>query len=104
MISHGCTGSETFFIEENPIYAAIEFDFDNDSVSFFSSRDSAFESHSFSGEELAQMFYHKGRSWTTAETSISVDSFSLIAIPEQSTYSLFAGVLVIGTAIIRRRK
>lgn len=89
--------------QPSPVSAAIEFDFDLDTVRYLVD---GVETHSFTGftaTEIGQMTYIKSGTWGTAASSITIDSMGLTAVPEPATLTLICGLTALGIVSIRRR-
>lgn len=90
--------------ETGPISLALDFDFDNNTVSYILNGSETHSFTNFGGIQIAQLSYVTAGTWGNTGGSISIDSMGLSAIPEPSSFALLAGALALCSVMIRRRK
>lgn len=78
------------YVESSPITAAIEFDFDKDTIDYLVN-DSVVYSFVFNGANIGRLSYFQSGAWTTAASSLSVDYLKLTELlPAGTLYDAFA--------------
>lgn len=78
------------YVESSAITAAIEFDFDKDTIDYLLNG-SVVESFAFTGGNIGRLSYILNGSWTTAASSVTIDHLKLIElVPGGTLYDAFA--------------
>ena len=78
------------YVESSAVTAAIEFDFDNDTIDYLLNG-SVVESFAFTGVNIGRLSYVLNGSWTTAASTVSVDHLKLVEFVSGGTlYDAYA--------------